>query len=333
MDRKPNTQALSWFLDLDHFGQLNLNPPYQRKSIWSQEYKDFFIDTVLRNFPSPSIFLDRRIVKRRTKYGVIDGKQRLTTVIEFRRDVFPTSTTHSDPAWEGLYCSQLPEEQQNAFMNYQFTVEEILGASPRDLNDAFDRLNRNVAKLNAQELRNARYDGDFIKLMCQLADDAFWKDIGMASTPRVRRMLDVEYVSQVFIMTMHGIQEGTEELDSYYAHYDAGIPDMGSHLEAYMLCKRTIEHLDIFGSGSRYRNLADFYSLWAALLGWLDEGHEPPDAAASAERLLSFAEEVSGEPEPDSRAGQYLLAARQGSNKASNRQLRSERLRELLVEQ
>jgi hypothetical protein len=56
IDRRVTQQDLSWFLDLYAQGKLNLNPPYQRKSVWMPKDKRFFLDTVLNNYPCPAIY-------------------------------------------------------------------------------------------------------------------------------------------------------------------------------------------------------------------------------------------------------------------------------------
>ena len=156
MNRKPNTQTVAWFLELEDRGQLELNPPYQRRSVWNDEYKRYFVDTVLRNYPAPSIFIDVSIRPgSQSMYNVIDGKQRLTSLIEFYTDVFDLGSLLKDLGFEDTYYSDLPEEIQKAFLEYTLTVETISGANKAELEAAFDRLNRNVARLNAQELRNA----------------------------------------------------------------------------------------------------------------------------------------------------------------------------------
>lgn len=92
MKRRQNSQTISWFTDIYKRDLLNLNPEYQRRSVWNQEYKDYFIDTILLEYPSPPIFLyediDRNGVAR---YDLVDGKQRLTAVFEFIDDRFPVS--------------------------------------------------------------------------------------------------------------------------------------------------------------------------------------------------------------------------------------------------
>jgi hypothetical protein len=63
LKRRVTTQDVSWFLDLYRNNQLILDPPYQRRSVWSPKDRRFFLDTILRGYPSPQIFLYKKSVK------------------------------------------------------------------------------------------------------------------------------------------------------------------------------------------------------------------------------------------------------------------------------
>ncbi|HYQ48098.1 MAG TPA: DUF262 domain-containing protein, partial [Thermodesulfovibrionales bacterium] len=48
---------IAWFLDINREGQLDLNPPYQRRSVWTLKDRKFFLDSIFRNYPCPAVFL------------------------------------------------------------------------------------------------------------------------------------------------------------------------------------------------------------------------------------------------------------------------------------
>lgn len=328
--RRSATQTIAWFVDLAHGEQLDLEPPYQRRSVWNLQYQQYFIDSILKNFPSPAVFLDVEITANgRSVYHVVDGKQRLTAILEFVQDRFQTLPDPS-AGGTGRYFSDLPEDVKRRFLSYILPVEMIESADEPELEEAFDRLNRNVAKLNSQELRHARFSGEFIKLMETLAEDPFWTDIGIATPARIRRMNDIEYVSELFVLTMHGVQEGKERLDEYYAIYDDEIPEVDLHRRRYERVKALIASLWPHFTSDRFKNLADFYSLWAAALEIID-GDQGIDVATSAAKLSEFASSVR--EGAGGSAQRYLVAATQGSNKAPNRQIRAELLRSHFVDQ
>jgi Protein of unknown function DUF262 len=324
-NRRSAAQSIAWFLDLAHSRQLDLDPEYQRRSVWNQDYRQYFIDTIFRNFPSPAIFLDVEISSiGRSVYHVVDGKQRLSAIIGYMRDEFPSSAVHSGPELGNKYYSELPDRSKTAFLRYILPVEFLDNASTSDLQQAFDRLNRNVARLNNQELRHARFSGQFISLMETLADDPFWKTAGIATPARIRRMNDVEFVSEVFAATMHGLERDID-LDDIYADYDDEIPDLESHRGEYEETKGLMSRLLELVTTGRFRNLADFFSLWIATLQAV-RSHMPVDVTATASAISDFVELARDENTVDPDAKRYLVAASQGSNKAANRKIRADLL-------
>jgi hypothetical protein len=328
---------LSFFNDLLQFGRLDLEPAYQRKAgVWTGDFKRYFIDSILRNYPFPTILLNVRTSEEgATTYEVVDGKQRLSTIFEFVDDLWTTSPEHSDDLGAPQYFSDMTAAAKAAFYNYQVTVETIQNGTLDELRQAFDRLNRNVARLNSQELRHAQfYDSKFLKLIEVLADDAFWSDIGIATSARVRRMLDIQFISEIFILTMHGVQDGDGSIDVYYSEYEEEIPDERQHRRLLNQIKSVIERLqaeDGLIKNTRYGNLADLYSLWAAARDLVLAGQDSLiDYAATAATLRAFADSLAERPAAGD-AARYLVAARQGSNKGPNRLLRTELLRERIV--
>ena len=91
-------------------GQLNLEPGFQRNSVWSLNDRAVLIESIFLNYPMPSVFLyKRQDVDGGLMYDVIDGKQRLESIFMFmglgyfRRDRFSAWTKLSpqdeEPDW------------------------------------------------------------------------------------------------------------------------------------------------------------------------------------------------------------------------------------------
>lgn len=104
---------------------LDLDPPYQRNSVWNRSFKQFFIDTVLRNYPCPPIFINMEITESgATLYHVFDGKQRLLAILEFLDDRFPIAKEkYSFPNLAGNYFSQLDPDTQKRIYGYFLPFE------------------------------------------------------------------------------------------------------------------------------------------------------------------------------------------------------------------
>jgi len=58
-------------------GQINLDPGFQRKSVWSLRDRRRLVQSMLSHYPLPSIFLYRRETRGgKLMYDVIDGKRK-----------------------------------------------------------------------------------------------------------------------------------------------------------------------------------------------------------------------------------------------------------------
>lgn len=334
IDRASRVMDIDWFNDLVAFKRLDLVPPYQRYSVWSRGYKQYFIDTILNNFPCPAIFLHKENTDKGPVYHVVDGKQRLLAIFEFQDNKFPLAKDRDQ--FPAKYFDELPADVQAQFGNYQIPIEILTTKSLTDLRVAFDRLNRNVRGLNKQELRHARWEGPFIRFVETLAKARFWKDIGISTSARMRNMRDVEFVSEIFLLTVHGVQDGHYRiLDDYYAKYDdeESFQDIEEHRSTYEECQVIMKRVGVsLLRATRFNNLHDFYSLWAALLEYA-ENAESIDYEATRAELEAFTERVT---DPDNIASddevalRYSNAVRQGGNKRTNRQLRAEILAGLI---
>ena len=59
-------------------GRIDLNPPYQRGEVWTEDQQRALIFSLLSGLPVPTLIINLRPVTEAVPYAVIDGKQRLT---------------------------------------------------------------------------------------------------------------------------------------------------------------------------------------------------------------------------------------------------------------
>jgi len=154
---------------------LVLSPRFQRRSVWKPGAKSYLIDTILRDFPVPIIFLrdlgtDPKTFEPRRE--VVDGQQRLRTILSFvapsllpdfdkERDDFYVLKAHNVEAANKKF-SDLDIPSQQAILNYEFSVQVLPSTmDDREVVQLFRRLNSTNYTLNKQELRNATYFGLF----------------------------------------------------------------------------------------------------------------------------------------------------------------------------
>jgi len=67
-------------------GKINLIPPFQRGSVWSLNMRRRLIVNMIKQRPIPAIFLYREPAGSKFSYNILDGKQRLETLILFIGD-------------------------------------------------------------------------------------------------------------------------------------------------------------------------------------------------------------------------------------------------------
>ena len=61
-NRKSTSITISVFYENYQLDKYNMNPEYQRDdNVWEMSQKAFLIDTILKNFPMPPIFLEQKI--------------------------------------------------------------------------------------------------------------------------------------------------------------------------------------------------------------------------------------------------------------------------------
>ena len=138
-------------------GEIDLQPDFQRGQVWPETKRKKLIDTILRGWYVPAVHLvvnDDLDVEE-----VLDGQQRLQSVLSFMKDEFPIdgSTEPSDASIQklgGLRYSELPDQIRSRFRRYPITTIRLRDYNPDEPGELFFRLNQLTA-LTAAEQRNA----------------------------------------------------------------------------------------------------------------------------------------------------------------------------------
>jgi len=300
MERRLSTLDISWFLDQRRNGQINLDPPYQRKSVWSPRDRRYFLDTIFRSYPSPAIFLYKRMDENgQNVYDVVDGKQRLETVFRFVDNQFAIAPTFGDSRFDSKKWRDLDDSLKRILWDYVVPIEYIKVVEGNVVNEVFARLNRNSRKLEPQEIRHARNDGWFIGFVEREAEnDAFWKRFKITTTARSRRMKDVQFISELLLILLDNQVAGFDQdaLDAAYARFDVPEED-DPEFAADEITARFSEVKGFLNAMEEangcVRSYADtlnhFNSLWA----WIALSPRPlPDASLVAVAYAAFMERV-----------------------------------------
>lgn len=220
--RSNSTITISVFYEQYQLNKYNFNPNYQRKSgIWKKKDKEFLIDTIFKNFPMPPIFCEQIIENGITTYDIIDGKQRLSSIVDFiNNKISLPSDFSNDEYGYGLLNGRrmneiiemahgngilppdpIAEAFLDTFWSYKINVEYIEKPDAKIVKGIFDRLNRNGERLNSAELRNARYcDSAVYQQISSLAA----RDEICEIVPQNIRQRNINFWTEVFIFTFTG---------------------------------------------------------------------------------------------------------------------------------
>jgi len=345
MRRDMNFQTVGWFWDLFKRGLLIMEPPYQRRSVWNQDYMDYFVDTVLHGYPAPAIFLFRETTADGiSRYSVVDGKQRLSTLFEFASNSFlisekPTLSTIS--RFRGKYFKDLPNDVKASFWNYKFAVEYLPSSNEEIINNIFDRINRNVAKLTPQELRHAKFGGEFSSEVQTLSEWMFKKlpqGVPNISPQSRKQMKDDEFIAQLLLLIEEGPKKDSQEdLDKAFAVRDQNWERMDDTVLRFQDIIDYLVQLSKTDRGSavlrsRLRNQDDFFSLFGAIND-LIENNKISEVEDPITKLENFVRIVD-DPEKRSAmkaANNYYEATRSASNDTEQRSRRISILQAVLL--
>lgn len=214
---------ISDFLEWNSAKSLVINREFQRGSVWSPGAKMMLVDTILRGYPIPKIYMRSFIDRdtKRTKREVVDGQQRLRAIIDFAADRITLSARTKE--FKGKKFSTLTDDEQDKFLQYAISVDQLVNADDQLVLEIFARLNSYNVKLNAAELRHAEFQGDFKWSVHEAAAKyySFWTKYGVFSSSSLVRMDDDSFVAEIYGIMLDGIQDGGQpNIERIYRKYD-----------------------------------------------------------------------------------------------------------------
>jgi 5-methylcytosine-specific restriction endonuclease McrA len=200
-DRPVTSQPYDWSIStlrdkLDR-GLLDLQPKFQREYVWNirPELPSRLIESFLLEIPVPPIYFGKI---ENGRLEVIDGQQRLTTLVYFVTNRFSLRKLQRMSSLNDKYFRDLTKEQQEKILDAPIRSIVIDAARNTDLRyEVFERLNRGSMSLNEQELRNCVYRGLFNDLLAELEKDQVWRRIKGTSEPE-RRFIERENILRFF---------------------------------------------------------------------------------------------------------------------------------------
>ena len=272
--------------DWKKHGKLEIQPSFQRSSVWNPAAKIMLIDSILRRIPIPKIFIGSKIQDGSTHRIIIDGQQRITAILEFLANKFCLSAPYVGP-YKDLFFKDLDSAVQNEILGYNLDFNSFEDYSDEEIRDIYQRVNKYTFALTKQELRRADFPGDFLNLSEELSSLDFFEDGKIFTVANRRRLGDVEYVSELLSILFGGIQNKKESLDGFYIK-NSNLTEIKKELYKGRFLKIIYDLERVFPPNvlpigkTRFRQKSDFYSLFSAI----NELHM--DGYALLENSLAF---------------------------------------------
>jgi len=289
-----NSYTVLDFLEWQRQGTLDLRPFYQRRAVWNPRVKSLLLDSIIRGFPIPLIFLHNRLDVRssRSVRQVVDGQQRLRTILSFvdpdsvtdrgEWDDFTILRAHNKEFADTRFVD-LPSEVQSQILQTSLSVNVL----PPDIADVtvlqiFQRMNTTGIKLTDQEIRNGTFFGEFKDLSYGLAyeQNQRWLEWGIFTQQEIAQMQEVEFTSDLLGALIRGVSgRSASQITALYKEFDDSLPNRDALSEQF---REGIEALaavydgrEVEPASRRFRSTSWLYPLFAVVAGLDDAGSDP----------------------------------------------------------
>jgi len=297
------TKTIIDIVNLQEDGLLNLEPGFQRQSVWSERDRAKLIDSILRNYPLPAIFLYRREEGGNIYYDVIDGKQRIESILmfmgEMRGRYWIKTQFHGTEEPEWFDWQKICKRRlQHLITGYRLPLIEVDG-DMGDIIDLFVRINSTGKALTKQEKRHAKYyNSNFLREADRLARrfEHHFLDMGVFGIGQITRMKHIEFVCELMLSVHQSdVINRKVALDKVMAA--AGFTDSQARKAAAKTLRVLNQVRRMFPKlyVSRLRQVADFYSLAVLISKFDSEGLILTDRRRNRiawDLLLAFATNV-----------------------------------------
>lgn len=202
-------------------GLLILKPAFQRNLVWSDKHKEYFIETILKGLPFPEVYLcegEVDIKLQKSTRLVVDGQQRLSTIYQYINGDLKRKKIPS--------FSKIGDDAKKEFFNYWIVVRDLGVIDENKIREVFKRINSVQYALNAMEIRNALYEGEFISIAKEVSASADLGKLEIFSESQDARMKDADFIILIMsTLEVGGYFSRDEEVENLIKTYDNNYPN------------------------------------------------------------------------------------------------------------
>ncbi|MEQ4302015.1 DUF262 domain-containing protein [Plantactinospora sp. B6F1] len=259
------SKTVAEFRSLDKSGELILQPEYQRQAVWPERAKVSLMETILLGYPIPEIYLAYETSPEgEQKASVVDGQQRLTSLLGFLNNQFPLDGLEDEKLkekFEGLLFKELPDDVRQEFFQYRFPIRRLSNLADEFVRAVFARVNRVNMVLTEQELRNALLPGPFNEFLKDCVAHPISTVSGVFSGERRRRGGDLEFYAEIFGTCIFGLSNKKTELNERYDKISADFEDYQDRSAEFLALLTFLRSTIKWGGRTRWSNIIDMFTL------------------------------------------------------------------------
>ena len=259
------------FVGLFERNQLNLTPGFQRDSVWKPNDRRKLIESIFQNYPIPSVFLYKHVNDDgKLVYDVIDGKQRLETILMFqglgcfrgkRFSVSVPIEPHDVAEWDWRKIQS--NGYEHLLMGYKIQTVEIEGELS-EIIDLFVRINSTGKSLTSAEKRHARY---FSSAFLLKAEELARKNKNylskILSSGQISRMKHVELVSELLAsIYSDGLIDKKKAVDKIVGGDSVDKRSLERCANQFTRVLNLVKNILPEIAATRFAKVVDFYSLF-----------------------------------------------------------------------
>ena len=243
------------FIDLVNLyneDNLNLNPPYQRNSIWTIANQRLLIDTIKSGLPLPTFFIQ----PKNGKFEMVDGQQRTRALLSYMSEdgfIDANGVRYNKGEFDDYLIGVVS-------LNEDFTEEEV--------REFYVRVNRAGARLERPELNKAAYfKTRFLAVTTEISEMVEFRELKVVKSAQVRRMFDRDFIEEISALILYGPQDKKTTVDQMYKE-DISEEKAGIIKNTFkdILEKMAIFNAEIPLSDTRFVQKNDFYTFFNLMM-------------------------------------------------------------------
>jgi hypothetical protein len=235
------------------------------------------------------------------------------------------------------FADLTPEEKTN-FYDYNVVIRDLGRIENTQIRDIFKRINSVDYALNAVEIRNALYEGEFIRAAKEILQSSDLSTEGnvfdsVFSEDEISRMKDLEYI----LLMMATVEEGgyfagDKEVEEYVKRYDDEYPNKEDIVDSFRKVLNLLAACNL-PADAIWKKRSSFFTLVVELMKFKQKHNNLPNEKALRSTLTSLENELDHNKREDVKTNeyaQYYYYTHQGTTSRKGRHIRGALLQKFI---